>query len=421
MERQELFDILLFEELEDGLLLKGVKKEHINDLIELDIPASWNVTAIEGWGNREQGDWDFYQGAFYQCPHLKRVIIPNTVKYLNNAFCSLDELEYVSLPNSLVMFNNSFIGERILKEVDIAEDLKEFGSYNFRRCFLLEDIKLPKGLTRIGYGNFESTPLKYKSDIVEGTDNCYYIDTYLLRNGSYIDCEEEVVIRDGTTLICDCAFSDSNVVNITLPSSLKYIGEQAFYNCEELNEPNLPNGVHIGKEAFENTNCFLSNQVFLCHYEGDKLIRDGLTPVPYEVIQKCQNFFSNYLLRIDVSDYSSYDSSDDDRASDSTYRSSSTVYRDLDIFNYSKMLVVIEEELVGIVIEVHHMCRDDNSMNIFTFDGKIQENISVGYSASHSSQYFYINKIALVKKGVDGVPNDAPILTWMVDDYTSRI
>ena len=26
MERQELFDILLFEELEDGLLLKGVKK-----------------------------------------------------------------------------------------------------------------------------------------------------------------------------------------------------------------------------------------------------------------------------------------------------------------------------------------------------------------------------------------------------------
>ena len=33
MERQELFDILLFEELEDGLLLKGVKKEHINELI----------------------------------------------------------------------------------------------------------------------------------------------------------------------------------------------------------------------------------------------------------------------------------------------------------------------------------------------------------------------------------------------------
>ncbi|MCR4910974.1 MAG: hypothetical protein K5925_00390, partial [Bacilli bacterium] len=58
----------------NGLLLKGIKKEHINDLIELDIPASWNVIAIEGWGNREQSDWDFYQGAFYQCPHLKRVI-----------------------------------------------------------------------------------------------------------------------------------------------------------------------------------------------------------------------------------------------------------------------------------------------------------------------------------------------------------
>lgn len=60
-----------------------------------------------------------------------------------------------------------------------------------------------------------------------------------------------ITLPEGITEIGRSAFSDRKFSSIKLPSSIKYIGDNAFYNCENLEEIVIPDGVEsIGNSAF---------------------------------------------------------------------------------------------------------------------------------------------------------------------------
>ncbi len=60
-----------------------------------------------------------------------------------------------------------------------------------------------------------------------------------------------IVIENGVTSIGNYAFSDCAIKTITLPDSIKKIGNDAFRGCGELESITLGNGVtHIGSSAF---------------------------------------------------------------------------------------------------------------------------------------------------------------------------
>ena len=60
------------------------------------------------------------------------------------------------------------------------------------------------------------------------------------------------VIKDGTLVICDDAFSEcKNLCFLQIPSSVKYIGKKAFSNCWSLYSIDLPDLEWISEDAFE--------------------------------------------------------------------------------------------------------------------------------------------------------------------------
>lgn len=63
-----------------------------------------------------------------------------------------------------------------------------------------------------------------------------------------------VVVPDGVDMIIDYCFYGSGFKAISLPDSLTYIGENAFYFCEQLETMNIPSSVEeIGPRAFRGT------------------------------------------------------------------------------------------------------------------------------------------------------------------------
>ena len=70
----------------------------------------------------------------------------------------------------------------------------------------------------------------------------------------YLENESHVNIPDGIVRIADGVFKNKKLASISVPSSLREIGNYAFYGCKELTSIELMNGIEkIGDFAF--TNC----------------------------------------------------------------------------------------------------------------------------------------------------------------------
>lgn len=70
----------------------------------------------------------------------------------------------------------------------------------------------------------------------------------------YLDNESHVNIPDGIVKIADGVFKNKKLSSISVPSSLREIGNYAFYGCKNLTSIELLHGVEkIGDYAF--TNC----------------------------------------------------------------------------------------------------------------------------------------------------------------------
>lgn len=63
---------------------------------------------------------------------------------------------------------------------------------------------------------------------------------------------KEYSIKDGTLVICDCAFCGCKIVSIQVPESVQVIGNAVFKECLSLKSIRLPNSLReIGDSAFE--------------------------------------------------------------------------------------------------------------------------------------------------------------------------
>ena len=80
----------------------------------------------------------------------------------------------------------------------------------------------------------------------------YSRDGKKLLKASSSFCEKEYVVREGTEVICDGAFSGCGFLqSITIPNSVTKIGDGAFIRCYSLQSITIPNSVtSIGDEAF---------------------------------------------------------------------------------------------------------------------------------------------------------------------------
>ena len=210
----------------------------------LDIPA--NVSSIGS-------------SAFYDCEKIEKIVVPTNVKKLD-----YETFEYCMS----------------LCELELPEGLQEIGSRAFMGCKNLQAIVIPSSVRTIKYEafanctilknvSFLSTDIEMSADTFDKCPDLKDKDGFTIINNIVFKYEGQggnVVVPEGVVEIAPDVFregysrarrsskeyrKEGSLKQITLPSTLKIIGNNAFDGCIALTEINIPNSViSIGNQVF---------------------------------------------------------------------------------------------------------------------------------------------------------------------------
>ena len=221
---------------------------------------------------------------------LTDVTFPSTLTEIGEyAFSWNPSLHRVDFGGNLrIIGDHAFQGCEHLTSAIFSEGLEEIGRDAFRNC-PIHLASLPSSLRRLGedcfdclnpYYNILENPQELRvapgGPIEADGDAIYQVDgesktlirVYGPRFSAYYhgyeneddDGEAEAVlthytVAEGTTAIARGVFEyRRGLVSITLPDSLREIGDRAFYDCAGLKSIRLPQGLRsIGEEAFQGT------------------------------------------------------------------------------------------------------------------------------------------------------------------------
>lgn len=163
--------------------------------------------------------------AFYWPNHsLKSVSLPSTLQMIGErGFYQCSELETVLFPEGLQEIGKeAFLGCHALASIDIPESVTALGESAFYECRSAASIHVPGSIKEIVKFAF-----------------------------AYCEAAETVEIGEGVETIGDTAFQSCGVRILTLPGSVKTIGERAFGNSKKLYSITIPDSVtQIGPYAF---------------------------------------------------------------------------------------------------------------------------------------------------------------------------
>ena len=270
-----------------ALRFRAIEPEPVGRLVIPSTLGGCPVRTIQGYVFAS--DWNGYD-------QLTEVVIPEGVQYvsLDQRVCA--NVTFVSLPSSLpeyvitdsiihnaqnfhyfpgvthvelfnplpmktsfsgayqsiesVKFNGTTAGGCAdcwsLREVKWTEKLTAIRSEAFRGCRALAEISLPPSVMSVGKNAFQDT--KWWEDQPDGL---------IVLDGIVLGCKnstpEKIVIPEGARGIADYAFQYCGLMEVSLPSTLKFIGASAFSNCMNLKAVDIPGSV----ETIESS-CFSS-------------------------------------------------------------------------------------------------------------------------------------------------------------------
>ena len=235
---------------------------------------------------------------------VRDIIIGNDVKEISsNSFVNGTNIESVTIGDSVTSIGvRAFEGCNNLKSVSISDhsNLATISSFAFNSCYSLKTISIPTSVNKIEknafyackslksvycYGNPSDylnvnigegnerllkaerhySENKCGNDLtwtidekigtvtISGNGAMYNFSSGFLSPWYYNTSIRNIVVSDGVTSISQNAFSGcSEVVDYSLPNSLRYIQSNAFSGCSGLSNITIPYGVvNIGDSAFK--------------------------------------------------------------------------------------------------------------------------------------------------------------------------
>lgn len=209
-------------------------------------------------------------GAFDGCTSLTDVTIPNSVTSIGaSAFNGCNSLSSVNI-NSDAIISGSWLKDIFgtqVTEYILGNAITHIGNRAFYGCASLISISIPNGVISIGHSAFSGctslsqinipntvkemgTNVFYECTSLPVIDNIRYADTYLVE--AMDKTLTSYSIRSGTRWIGENAFKDcQNLSTIDLPNSVTSLGSRAYAGCTNLTSISVPDNVTIlGERVF---------------------------------------------------------------------------------------------------------------------------------------------------------------------------
>jgi hypothetical protein len=240
--------------------LENMKKNNsfvvVNDIVIDGESSKGNVVLPQNI--REIADY-----AFQTNNNITSVTLPNTVKTIGeSAFYSCGNLKKINIPNSVSNISDLAFGYSGLESIKIPKSVKRIGPWAFYHCDKLITVENNSSITAIETETFA---------------RCFNI--------------KKMSIPKTVKIIGDSAFDGcKELTSITLPGSVKSIGNYVFNSCEKLKTIIFPKSItHIGNDVFKYTP-WLSSQteklviingilVHGCRAKGALIIPDTVTAI----------------------------------------------------------------------------------------------------------------------------------------------
>ncbi|MDE6485428.1 MAG: leucine-rich repeat protein [Duncaniella sp.] len=243
--------------------------------------------------------------AFYQS-YMTSVTIPNSVTQIGeNAFYNCRSMTSVTIPNSVTQIGeNAFYGCSSLTSVTIPSSVNSLGYGTFANCTKLEEIIVEDGNQKYCSDNgvlynIAKTSL-YQCPGAK-TEYEFPSSVVYIGNQAFEGCSNltSVTIPNSVTKIYKNTFSScSSLTSVTIPNSVTEIGDGAFFECSSLPSVTIPNSVtKIGHSAFSGCSSLISvtipNSVTWMGYYV--FARSGLTSVtiPNSLTEVCDKTFED--------------------------------------------------------------------------------------------------------------------------------
>ena len=222
--------------------------------------------------------------AFFKCINLTSVKIPNSVTRIDNdAFSYCRSLTSITIPNSVTSIgSDAFSFCKGLVSISIPESVKKIGEWAFSDCTSLETVVIPDSITRISDYTFSfctslksvripknvtsigemafyacdsftsfTIPANVTSIGKEAFGYCINLTNIKVNSSNETYSAEDGILfnKDKTKLIKYPEGKTNEKYEI--PSSVKTIGDSAFFGCTRLKSITIPKSVtSIGASAF---------------------------------------------------------------------------------------------------------------------------------------------------------------------------
>lgn len=125
----------------------------------------------------------------------------------------------------------AFFGCHSLSAVVIPEGVTSIGDDAFHGCTNLSKVTIPASVVSIGNDAFRDTA--YYNNVKNWDNYLLYIADCLVAADA-ANLAGSVVINEGTRLIADYAFFQNQFTAVSVPTSVKVVGKNAFAECAKL-------------------------------------------------------------------------------------------------------------------------------------------------------------------------------------------
>lgn len=189
---------------------------------------------------------------------IRSLSIPGTVKVIGDqAFRGCNNLLTLEILNGVTCIGDfAFSGCYSLMQLYLPSSVQKIGRQAFYYAGLYT-INVQDSVVSIGSGAFHHTP--WYENLADGP---IYLGRVFYEYKGTLPDSSQIIIKDGTTEICDYAFYNYGFygsnrrcpvpsVSVVIPESVKSIGEEAFWGCENISSITIPDSiVDIGYGAF---------------------------------------------------------------------------------------------------------------------------------------------------------------------------